>query len=80
MIDQLSTKVLMLKFNAWSLPNRIEHSISEHRAMMAALERRDAEAFGKLLINHLLFSKNSYMAQLKGIARKGIVKQRSHTD
>ena len=80
MIDHLGTKVHMVKFNAWSLPNRIEHSISEHRAMIAALERRDAEAFEKLVIEHLLFSKNSYMAQLKGIARKGIVKERSHTD
>jgi DNA-binding GntR family transcriptional regulator len=48
--------------------------------MIAALERRDAEAFEKLVIDHLVFSKNSYMAQLKGIARKGIVKERSHTD
>jgi DNA-binding GntR family transcriptional regulator len=80
MIDHLSTKVHMVKFNAWSLPNRIEHSISEHRAMIAALERRDAEAFEKLVIEHLLFSKNSYMAQLKGIARRGIVKGRPHTN
>jgi len=80
MIDHLSTKVHMVKFNAWSLPNRIEHSISEHRAMIAALERRDAEAFEKLVIEHLLFSKNSYMAQLKGIARRGIVKGRPRTN
>ncbi len=80
MIDHLGTKAHMVKFNAWSLPNRIEHSISEHRAMIAALERRDAEAFEKLVIEHLLFSKNSYMAQLKGIARKGIVKEQPHTD
>ncbi|MFZ0929562.1 MAG: GntR family transcriptional regulator [Syntrophobacteraceae bacterium] len=80
MIDYLGTKVHMVKFNAWSLPDRIEQSILEHRAMMAALERRDAEAFEKLVIDHLLFSKNSYMAQLKGIARKGTVKKRSHTD
>ncbi|MGO9017456.1 MAG: GntR family transcriptional regulator [Syntrophobacteraceae bacterium] len=80
MIDYLGTKVHMVKFNAWSLPDRIEQSIVEHRAMIAALERRDAEAFEKLVIDHLLFSKNSYMAQLKGIARKGTVKKRSHTD
>jgi DNA-binding GntR family transcriptional regulator len=48
--------------------------------MIAALERRDAEAFEKLVIEHLLFSKNSYMAQLKGIARRGIVKGRPHTN
>ena len=33
--------------------------------MIAALERRDAEAFEKFVIDHLLFSKNSYVAQLK---------------
>jgi DNA-binding GntR family transcriptional regulator len=80
MIDHLGTKAHMVKFNAWSLPNRIEHSISEHKAMIAALERRDVEAFEKFVTDHLFFSKNSYMAQLKGIARKGIVKERSHTD
>jgi DNA-binding GntR family transcriptional regulator len=71
MVDHLGTKVHMVKFNAWSLPNRIEQSILEHRAMIAALERRDAEAFEKLVTDHLLFSKNSYVAQLKGIARRG---------
>jgi len=72
MIDYLSMKVHMVKFNAWSLPNRIEQSILEHKAMIAALERRDGEVFEKLVTDHLLFSKNSYLAQLKGIQRKGI--------
>jgi DNA-binding GntR family transcriptional regulator len=80
MIDHLGTKVHMVKFNAWSLPNRVEQSILEHRAMIAALERRDADAFEKLVIEHLRFSKNSYMAQLKGIARRGIAGERSRTD
>jgi len=83
MIDHLGTKVHMVKFNAWSLPNRIEQSILEHRAMIAALERRDAETFEKLVTDHLLFSKNSYMAQLKGIALKGslkTVRKRSNVD
>ena len=69
MIDHLGTKVHMVKFNAWSLPNRIEQSILEHGSMIASLERRDAEDFEKLVIDHLLFSKNSYVAQLKGISR-----------
>jgi DNA-binding GntR family transcriptional regulator len=74
MIDYLGTKVHMVKFNAWSLPNRIEQSILEHRAMIAALERRDAEVFEKLVTDHLLFSKNSYVAQLKGITGKRTLK------
>lgn len=69
MIDYLGTKVHMVKFNAWSLPNRIEQSMLEHRAMIAALERRDADAFEELVIGHLLFSRDSYLAQLRGSNR-----------
>ena len=71
MIDYLSTKAHMVKFNAWSLPNRIEQSMLEHKAMIEALEQRDDEAFEKLVTDHLLFSKNSYLAQLRGPALKG---------
>ena len=35
--------------------------------MIAALERRDGEAFEKLVTDHLLFSKNHYLEQLNGI-------------
>ncbi len=71
MIDYLGTKAHMVKFNAWSLPNRIEQSMLEHKAMIEALEQRDDEAFEKLVTDHLLFSKNSYLAQLRGPALKG---------
>lgn len=72
MIDYLSTKAHIVKFNAWSLPNRIEQSRLEHEAMIEALEKRDTEAFEKLVTDHLLFSKNSYLAQLRGVAPKGM--------
>jgi DNA-binding GntR family transcriptional regulator len=72
MVDYLSMKVHMVKFNAWSLPNRIEQSILEHNAMIAALERKDGEAFERLVTDHLLFSKNNYLEQLSGIPRMGI--------
>jgi DNA-binding GntR family transcriptional regulator len=74
MVDYLSMKVHMVKFNSWSLPNRIEQSILEHNAMIAALERRDGEAFERLVTDHLLFSKNNYLEQLNGIPRTGISK------
>ena len=74
MIDYLSTKAHIVKFNAWSLPNRIEQSRLEHKAMIEALERRDDDTFEKLVTDHLLFSKNSYLAQLRGTARKGLSK------
>jgi GntR family transcriptional regulator, trigonelline degradation regulator len=68
MIDHLSTKAHMVKFNAWSLPNRIEQSRAEHKAMIEALERRDGEAFVRLVTDHLLFSKKSYLAQLRSLS------------
>jgi DNA-binding GntR family transcriptional regulator len=74
MIDHLSMKAHMVKFNAWSLPNRIEQARLEHKAMMEALERRDGNAFEKLVTDHLLFSKNSYLAQLRGVSRTGASK------
>jgi len=80
MIDYLSTKAHIVKFNAWSQPNRIEQSILAHEAMIKAVEQRDGEALEKLVTEHLLFSKDSYLAQLKGMAPKGIsrtIKNRS---
>jgi hypothetical protein len=53
------------------LPNRIEQSILEHRATIEALERRDKNALEKLVVDHLLSSKNSYLSQLIGTGQKG---------
>jgi DNA-binding GntR family transcriptional regulator len=68
MIDFLRTKAHIVRFNAWSLPHRIEESILEHRMIIKAIEKRDFEGLGKLVLQHLAFSKNSYLTQLKGLA------------
>ena len=68
MIDFLRTKAHIVRFNAWSLPHRIEESILEHRMMIKTIEKRDLEGFEKLVLQHLTFSKNSYLTQLKGLA------------
>jgi DNA-binding GntR family transcriptional regulator len=65
-IDFLRTKSHIVRFNAWSLPHRIEQSVAEHREMIKALESRDLSQFEKLIVKHHTFSKESYMAQLKG--------------
>jgi DNA-binding GntR family transcriptional regulator len=67
MIDFLRTKAHIVRFNAWSLPHRIEQSIVEHREMIKAIEDRNLPQFEKLIIKHLTISKNSYLTQLKGI-------------
>jgi DNA-binding GntR family transcriptional regulator len=70
MIDYLRTKAHIVRFNAWSLPRRIEQSILEHREMIKAIENRNLSQFEKLIVKHLVFSKDSYMSQLKGIVVK----------
>jgi len=67
MIDYLRTKAHIVRFNAWSLPHRIEESILEHREMIKAIEEKNLSQFEKLIVKHLTFSKNSYMSQLKGM-------------
>jgi DNA-binding GntR family transcriptional regulator len=67
MIDYLRTKAHIVRFNAWSLPHRIEQSIVEHREMIKAIENRNLPQLEKLIVNHLTFSKDSYMSQLKGV-------------
>ena len=66
MIDYLRTKAHIVRYNAWSLPHRIEQSILEHREMIRAIEDRNLSQFEKLIVKHLIFSKDSYMSQLKG--------------
>jgi len=68
MIDFLRTKAHIVRFNAWSLPHRIEQSIIEHRELIKAIENRNLSQFEKLIVKHLTISKESYMSQLKGVS------------
>jgi len=76
MIDYLRTKAYIVRFNAWSTADRLEQSTREHKAMIRALEQRDARALERLVTDHLLFSKNTYLAQLRGVARRGMSEKR----
>lgn len=75
MIDYLRTRAHAVRFNAWSIPDRIEQSILEHREIIKAIEERDLPRLQKLIVRHLTISKKRYLSQLKGIAfreqRKG---------
>lgn len=66
MIDFLRTKAHIVRFNAWSLPDRIEQSIIEHQEIIKAIEDRNLLQLEKLILKHLTISKDSYMSQLKG--------------
>ncbi|MBM4330630.1 MAG: GntR family transcriptional regulator [Deltaproteobacteria bacterium] len=75
MIDFLRTKAHIVAYNAWSLPQRLEQSIQEHRKIIQAIEERKRGQLEKLIIKHLTFSKNSYLAQLKGNDRGSFSKK-----
>jgi len=66
MINYLKTKAHIVGYNAWSLPDRIEQSIQEHRQIIRAIEAKNASQLEKLIVKHLTYSKKSYLAQLKG--------------
>jgi DNA-binding GntR family transcriptional regulator len=70
MIDYLRTKAHIVRYNAWSLPHRIEQSILEHREMIRAIEDKNLSQFERLILRHLTFSKNSYLSQVKGLPLK----------
>lgn len=75
-IDFLRTKAHIVRFNAWSLPHRIEQSIVEHRKMIKAIEDRNLSQFEELIVKHHTYSKESYMAQLKGGDLRGLPSKR----
>ena len=64
-ISQLRLKSYIVRFNAWILPDRIEQSVKEHKDIIAALEKKNLARLEKLLVQHLVFSKESYLVQLK---------------
>jgi DNA-binding GntR family transcriptional regulator len=70
MIDFLRTKAHIVRYNAWSLPHRIEQSIIEHREMIKAIESGNQSQLEKLIVRHLTFSKTSYLSQLRGLVPK----------
>ncbi len=66
-IDALRTKSYIVGYNAWSIPDRIEQSIKEHREILRAIEKKDRRELERLIEKHLTYSKNSYLAQLRGM-------------
>jgi DNA-binding GntR family transcriptional regulator len=67
LIDFLRVKCHIVRFNAWSHPGRIEKALSEHKAIMKAIEGKDLKKLERAIAEHLSLSKNSYLSQLKGI-------------
>jgi DNA-binding GntR family transcriptional regulator len=61
LIRQLRQRVNLLRYNAWSLPDRIGKSLAEHRRMVEMLRGRDAAGIGTLIRRHLRPAKDTYL-------------------
>jgi DNA-binding GntR family transcriptional regulator len=61
LIRQLRQRVNLLRYNAWSLPDRIGRSLAEHRQMVRMLRARDAARMGNLIRKHLRPAKDVYL-------------------
>lgn len=63
-IQQLRRQVHPVRFSAWSQPDRIERSLTEHREMVEVLRRRDGAGLAELTQRHLAVAKDAYLASL----------------
>ena len=71
-IEQLRLKSYIVSFNAWILPDRIEQSVKEHKEIITAVEKKNLARLEKLLVQHLIFSKESYLVQLKRLETEDV--------
>lgn len=61
LIRQLRQRVSLIRYTAWSLPNRIGRSLAEHRQMVDLLRAGDAGRMASLIRRHLRPSKEAYL-------------------
>jgi DNA-binding GntR family transcriptional regulator len=61
LIRQLRQRVSLIRFNAWSLPDRIGRSMAEHRQIVKMLRARDAAHMATLIRRHLRPAKDAYL-------------------
>jgi DNA-binding GntR family transcriptional regulator len=52
-VNGLRQKILLHRFQSLNLPGRFEHSIQEHRDLLAAFRDRDPEKAEMLMKSHL---------------------------
>jgi DNA-binding GntR family transcriptional regulator len=71
-IEQLRLKSYIVSFNAWIQPDRIEQSIKEHQEIVKAIEKKNLVRLEKLLVQHLTFSKECYLVQLKRLETENV--------
>lgn len=65
MIEDLRTRLHIIRYAAWSSPEVLARIIEEHQQYIRALEKKDSRALDELAEKHISYSKNHYLDQLK---------------
>lgn len=64
LIEETRQFIKLTRRDSLNLDGRLKQSLTEHRAILAAIQQRDAEAAGRLMHNHLL-SGRAALAKLR---------------
>lgn len=69
-IDEMRKVMRLVRFHSLASEGRVEQSVAEHRQIMAAIRKRDAEAADKLMHDHLLSGRDAFSKPQAGSVRK----------
>ncbi len=69
-IDEMRKVMRLVRFHSLASEGRVEQSVAEHRQIMAAIRKRDAEAADKLMRDHLLSGRDAFSKPQAGSVRK----------
>jgi DNA-binding GntR family transcriptional regulator len=68
LIQQLRQRVSLIRFSAWSHPDRIGRSLAEHRQIVALLRARDMTRMAGLIRKHLRVAKEASLQHASACA------------
>jgi DNA-binding GntR family transcriptional regulator len=69
-INEMRKVMRLVRFHSLASEGRIEQSVAEHRQIMAAIRKRDAESAEQLMRDHLLSGRDAFSKPQVRTARK----------
>jgi len=69
-IDEMRKVMRLVRFHSLASEGRVEQSVAEHRQIMAAIRKRDAESAEQLMRDHLLAVATPSPSRRRGAQRE----------
>ena len=67
LIQDMRTRLHIVRYAAWSSPDVLTQIVKEHRAILKALKNKDLPTLDRIAEKHISYSKEYYLAQLRTI-------------